>query len=180
MINLIPNEEKKRIRREFYFRLFIVSLGMLSLSVFIASVSMLPTYFLSAVRKNSSQVNLEIQAKEIVPTLDKESLATIEDLRGKVGIVEKSEKEKFLVSEKIINEILAKKMPDIKITQISYQTAADKSKKININGSAPSRERLLLFRQALEGSEVFSKVDLPISNFIKGSDIQFFLNLTAS
>ncbi len=125
-------------------------------------------------------MKLEVQAKEPAPVLDKASLLAIEDLKNKVSLIEKNKNEKFIVSEKIIDQILAKKMSDIKITQISYEADPIKGKKININGVAPSRERLLLFRQALESSKVFTKVDLPISNFIKGSDIQFSLNLTAS
>jgi hypothetical protein len=70
-------------------------------------------------------------------------------------------------------------MPDIKITQILYDnTVAKGDKKVNIQGTAPSRERLLIFRQALEGNPAFKKVDLPISNFVKGSNIQFSLSLT--
>ena len=70
-------------------------------------------------------------------------------------------------------------MPDIKINQISYENNLLKGKIINIKGSAVSRERLLLFRLAFENDANFKDVDLPISNFIKGSNIQFNLSLIA-
>ena len=78
------------------------------------------------------------------------------------------------------NEILLKKSPNIKITRISYKDDLKTGKKIDIEGLAPNREVLLLFRRALEDSTVFSKVDLPISNFIKGSNIKFHLSLIPS
>ena len=69
-----------------------------------------------------------------------------------------------------------KKMPEIKIDSIYYGNTP-KGREIRINGSAPSREKLLIFRLALENDPSFSRVDLPISNFVKGSDIKFFLTL---
>lgn len=179
MISLIPNEEKKKMRRDFYIRFLVVFLVMLSLSIFVATTTMLPSFFISVVRKNADNTKLEIQKKEPAPLLDQESLLVIQDLKDKVILIEKSSKNEFTVSREIIDQILSKKMSDIKINQISYGTDPTKGKKININGVAPSRERLLLFRQALESSTVFTKVDLPISNFIKGSNIQFFLTLTS-
>ena len=101
-------------------------------------------------------------------------------------LIENAENNKFVVSEKVINALAAKKMPSIKITGIAYENTMSSSpdeepmevKKIHIEGTAPSREVLLLFRKALEDGAVFKQVDLPISNFIKGSNIQFFLSLT--
>lgn len=180
MINLIPNEEKKRMINDFYLRLLVVSFGMLSFSIFIASVSILPAYFVSSVKKSLNTEKLVAQKNEIVPLVDQETLATVKDLRSKLGLIENTGKNKFIVTEKIIDKILSKKMSDIKITKIYYEIDPAKGKKININGTAPSRERLLLFRQALEEDKYFTKIDLPISNFIKGSDIQFYLSLSAS
>ena len=68
----------------------------------------------------------------------------------------------------------------IKISQISFKDTGLDVKEVNISGTAPSRERLSLFRRALEGDPLFKKVDLPISNFIKGSNIRFSLSLTPS
>jgi len=79
----------------------------------------------------------------------------------------------------VINAILLKKRSDIKITQISYQNDT-RGRKIGVTGTAPSREVLLFFRLALESSPAFKSVDLPISNFVKGSNIQFYLNLIPS
>ncbi len=177
MINLIPNEEKKKKVKDFYFRLLITFFFVLGTSIFIASAAILPTYFLSVAKKNLIAVKLEAQKEEPMHVLDQQTLATVSDLNNKLNLIEKSQDNKFLVSQKIVNEILAGKMSDIKITQINYQNEAVKGKFVNINGTAPSRERLLLFRKMLEDNPAFQKVDLPVSNFLKGSNIRFFLSL---
>ncbi len=177
MINLIPKEEKKMMMRRFYYRLivlFVVMFGFISMILF---VSLLPSYFFSSVKKNVINEKLEMQKKESVSLPDQQTLTIIEDLNKKMNLIENAEKNQFLVSQKIINAVILKKMPTVKITDILYEDNSPKGKKINVEGTAPSREILLSFRRALEGDIAFSQVDLPISNFVKGSNIKFFLSL---
>ncbi|MFA6585999.1 MAG: hypothetical protein WCS86_02450 [Candidatus Paceibacterota bacterium] len=180
MINLIPNEEKKEMSRDFYLRLITVSFSMIGISFFIASILILPSYFLSSVEENAINAKLELQKNEPIPVPDQGTLITINDLKGKLGLIENIQKSKIIFSQRIINEIILKKIPSIKITNISYQNNLPTNEKINISGRAPNREVLLSFRRALENNIAFSKVDLPISNFVKGSDIRFSLSLIPS
>ncbi len=186
MINLIPKEEKKKINRGFYYRLSVVYLMALSFPILICLAVMIPSYFLVRIKGDLIEKKLAVQKAEPVPLLDQETLRVITDLNHKLNIVKNAENNKFVVSQKIINAIVLKKMPDIKITDIAFKNIERiteeeivvQDKKISIQGIAPSRPRLLLFRQILEDDANFQDVDLPISNFIKGSNIQFYLSLT--
>lgn len=180
MINLIPNQEKKKKVKDFYFRLTIVFFIVLGVCMIIGSVLILPSYFLSSVRKNINEERLQMQKNEIVPIPDQNTVTAIKNLNIKLNIIENAEKDRYLVSQKVINAIMLRKMPDIKITEISYDNSTLEGKKVTIRGLAVSRERLLLFRRALEDDVAFKKVDLPISNFVKGSNIEFYLNLIPS
>ena len=177
MINLIPNQEKKKMVRDFYYRFATLFLLMLCGATLIATVALIPSYFLSIAKNNEVDQKLEIQKKEPAPASNADTLAMIKDLNTKLNLIEKSEKESFPVSEKIIKAVIMKKIPGIVITQISYEADPAKGKKISVNGTAPSREVLLAFRQAFEQDVAFKTVTLPISNFIKGSNIEFFLTL---
>lgn len=178
MINLIPNINKKEMVKGFYFRLLVLFLVIMGVSFLIAFFAILPAYFLSSVKNRVADTKLEAQKNELAPAPDSKTLATIKDLNTKLSIIEKTQNNKFNVLEKVINTIILKKISGIKITGISYGDDLQKGKKISIQGSAPSREALILFRQKLEDDVAFKNVDLPISNFIKGSNIQFNLNLT--
>ncbi|MFA6524564.1 MAG: hypothetical protein WC264_03335 [Candidatus Paceibacterota bacterium] len=180
MINLIPIEEKKKMSRDFHFRLVALFLWTLGLSVLIASVAIIPSYFLVAEKANWENQRFETFKKEPVLKIDQQTMQIITDLNNKLGLIESAKQKKFLVSQKVIGEIIFKKMSDIKINKFSYESNPIKSKKINIRGIAPNRERLLLFRQTLEDNPAFSEVDLPISNFIKGTNIEFYLSLMPS
>jgi len=162
MINLIPNQEKKKKVKDFYYRLFIVFLFTLAICILVTLVAILPAYFLSSVKKNLAVAKLDTQKSEPIPITDQNTLATITDLNNKLGVVENAERSKYLVSASVINEVLQKKMSDIKITDISYKYDSTSGKKVSISGIAPSRERLLLFRNALGEDTAFKEVDLPI------------------
>lgn len=165
---------------DFYYRLAILFLIMLDFCILIFSVSILPSYFISSIKSALANTKLETQKLEPLPILGEQSLAEIKDINSKLDLVENSEKNKFLPSLKVINAIILKKSSDIKITQILYENTEVQSKKISITGLAPSREALLQFRLALGDSPAFKSIDLPISNFIKGSNIQFSLSLIPS
>jgi hypothetical protein len=98
-----------------------------------------------------------------------------------MSLVEKNMMGKFVVSEKIINGILLKKPLAVKVTDISYESSLSgglvSMRKASVYGIASNREVLIDFRRKLEDSGLFSRVDLPISNFVKGSNIKFFLSV---
>jgi hypothetical protein len=181
MINLIPNEEKKRKVKEFYFRFFVLFILILACSFLFASILLVPSYYASNLKKDFITEKLTMLEGMPLPEIDKENSLQVSILDNQLSLIEKAQRDKYVVSERVINEILLKKMPDIKIIGISYESnPASNEKSISIRGVAKSRERLLLFREALEQDILFKKVDLPISNFVKGSNISFNLNLIPS
>lgn len=180
MINLIPNQEKKKMVKDFYFRLLVVFFMMLGFSIFIASAAILPSYFLSVAKKNVATLRLESQKNEPIADLDKKTLTAIEDLKKKLALFQKAKGEKFSVAEKAFKEIASRKTSGISVEKIYYENSAQDGKKISVQGKASSREQLVLFGKALEDDSAFKEVDLPISNLIKGSNIEFYLTLIPS
>lgn len=176
MINLIPNQQKKKMKRDFLMRVAVVALFAVGFTTLVGSVALLPSYFHVAVKNSLVKQKLSIQENTPVPEVEADVMATVEDLNKKLGLIDMARTNNFVVSRRAINDIVLKKMPEIKIDSIYYGNTA-KGREIRVNGSAPSREKLLIFRLALENDPSFSRVDLPISNFVKGSDIKFFLTL---
>lgn len=177
MINLIPIKEKKEIRKDFYYRFLTVFFVMLGFLVFVFLVAILPAYIISFEKKVSTSKNLEIQKNKVMPEIDQKAQIAIKDLNARLALLEKARKNKYVFSEKVINEIILQKVSGIKINRFFYQNNSLEGRKVNITGIAQNREQLLLFRQALEEDSLFKNVDLPISNFVKGNNIEFNLNL---
>src|SRR3989344_1826858 len=161
MINLIANEDKKHKVQHFYARLLVVTALALGASFLTAALALAPAYIISRAERQDILAILKVETSA---SLGEESgegaLSEMKDLNAKL-------------------ELLAKRT-EIQINKITYENEAKTGKKVSLRGNAASRERLLLFRRALENNPKFKKVDLPISNFVKGADIQFNLNLIPS
>jgi uncharacterized protein (UPF0210 family) len=176
MINLIPNKDKKHMRQDFYFRLTTIVFMALALSMVVACIALFPAYLLSSVKKDLASTQALDKKNEAMPRVDEDTNLAINDLNKKIALVERAEKNKFSVSSVIVDQILNSITEDIKITSIAYDESPDKA--LSVRGQAANREKLLVFRKALESNPFFQKVDLPISNFVKDSDIKFYLNIT--
>lgn len=177
MINLIPSEEKKRIIKDFYLRVVVVFLVVFSISIFILNLILIPALSYSSIKKNLSITQLEQQKNNPPVEFAFGAENLVENISKKINIINEAQKDKFLVSDKVINKILLKKTPGIKITEINYNNDITKGKSLDIRGEATTREALLVFKNTLERDTDFKRVDLPISNFIKSTNIQFNLVL---
>jgi len=177
MINLIPKNEEKKVIQDFYLRILIVFIFIITISFLISSISLFPAYLISIEKENliSKKIN-ELNSK-LIPELNEEAQKIINDVEKKVEIINLS-RNNYLISERIIEKIIDKKNNNIKINRINYEKLPENNK-IIITGTASDRESLLSFRRSFENDKNFKSVDLPISNFIKGSDIVFYLSLTS-
>ena len=178
MINLLPVEKKNKVNAEQKMRVVNAYLYMLGSCFVLALISLLPSYFPAVVKNHISHQKLNDLNNLPVSQLDQETNVVVQDVNSKIALIDTSEQNKFLVLESAINEIMSKKLAGIKISSFDYDKDKVGNKKVIIHGIATNRTELLNFRQALEADKNFSSVDLPISNFAKGSNIDFILNLT--
>lgn len=139
----------------------------------------MPSYLLSFSKIASIESRLETKQNEVMPEIDQKAMADIKNLNNKLSLIKQAMDKKYVFSEKIILETIAQKTPGVKIRRIFYQNDPYLGRTITVSGVASSREELLQFRKAFENSSTFKNVNLPISDFVKGSDINFNLNLTA-
>lgn len=180
MINLIPNEEKKKIRKDFYMRVVIVSFFVLGLSILVSNIMLIPALFYASLEKDIANTNLGLNQSELNLNLDDNKKDLISVIENKISTIKKSQASKFLVSERIIMPVLNKKNEGIKINSIDLSFDNNGDRKINLKGKASSREKLLSFKKSFSQDINFKNVDLPISNFVKSTDIEFNLILIPS
>ena len=149
---------------------------MLSLALFFIVIALMPAYFFSTQREKFISDKLVGLSLEPVPELSSDLSANIKELELRIEMINKNKLNEYFITQNIIDIISSKKTAAIKINRISYQKKGA-NKEIVIAGIASSREDLLDFRRSFEQDANFKKVDLPISNFIKGSNIMFHLVL---
>ncbi len=172
MINLLPFEEKKKIRAEYRLRLgAIVSLATALL--LLSSLVLLSLVYLLTLSKYqfASERFVKLESEQGKTGQEKDINARIGETNKKVNIFLKEDKDQALFSE-IIMKIIETKGTAIKLQNMFYESSPER-KRLVISGRADDRDNLALFMETLKKDPFFTTVDIPISSYIKSTDIDF-------
>ncbi len=171
MINLLPEQEKGLLHKEYKFRLFAVSLSMLFFLLLFAVVLIVPSFVFSVYKlraaegTSSATVNAELQKRHA------DLLARVRKAKSALMVL-KSEEVKIMPTD-VVSTIVAAKTDRNTITSIAYTRKEGAVFKATVKGVAENRQSLLEFTNALENKEAVGSVNLPVSNFAKENNIEF-------
>jgi len=175
MINLLPKEQKKALKHEYEIRLFsVICLAVAILGIF-ATILILPSYFFS----NSKEVLVEKSLEDFnrdnpeIKVADLDKVYT--DINSKLKTLDSSWPNDILIDE-TFKDLLSTVPKGITVTQFLYNENADGGKLFEIHGQASDREVLQSFKTVLEQDARFKDIVLPISNFVKKTNIDFVLS----
>ncbi|PIP86648.1 hypothetical protein COV42_00155 [Candidatus Campbellbacteria bacterium CG11_big_fil_rev_8_21_14_0_20_44_21] len=177
MPNLLPQNNKKKIREEYLLRLLALVLVFSFITFLLASVFFLPSYFLSKNKAGLASEKISF-LKSYVEKTQKSGLS--EDVIStnlKIKTLSFPEKIKFHLS---IRSILDKKAAPIRITSLVLRSINDEKKSLFVGGIASDRDSLIDFTESLKTINDFSAVNLPVSNLAKNKDIDFNIELKFS
>ncbi len=177
MINVLPQTEKKALKKEYRLRLVTVCFIFITILGILSSVSLVPSYVVS---KNKEMI-LENKLTFLNKVNPDVSLTDLDLYISKINstlLLLSNSNPKRIVSEDVILPLLAVKPSGIVITQILYGERTDGSASLDVRGVAPDRVALQNFKSILESNKKFTTVDLPISNFVKRSNIDFNITIT--
>lgn len=151
---------------------------MLSFSLLVAMLAMVPAYFSTSLQVKASK---EVLARQQNNTPSEEELKVVNQVKSleqKLDFVNTGNDNNYVFSEEILDSLLLKKTNRIKIDEILYESSQrEDQRKVIVRGQATSRESLLDFRVSLERDPKWQEVDLPVSNFVQGANINFSLTL---
>ncbi len=171
MFNLLPQLEKKILRREYRIRIGIVALGLSFVTLLIASVTLVPSLLLSSQREESATRRFEALSKSSnngnADELDKVLL----EAKSALSLLPHESPKKLLYE--VVLMIVALKTDAVSLQSFSFAKVDGGKRSVDIGGGAKDRAALLAFVKALEESRLFEGVDVPISHFAKDSDIEF-------
>jgi len=171
MLELLPNTQKKALKKEYFLRLSVVALSFSFAAGILFLVSFAPSYFLSAVKGRVVNEEFEKMAKSSRAKDDEELRTSIKRSRERIALL-KPEGNESLVKDKIL-KIISRKSSGISIDGISMSYSKNGQYQIFVTGVSKSRDALKSFADNLKSEKEFSEVDLPISNFAKIADIDF-------
>ncbi|MFA6295618.1 MAG: hypothetical protein WC666_04375 [Candidatus Paceibacterota bacterium] len=173
---LLPLKERVSLRREYRVRALVVLLFMLSISCLIGIVALIPGF----IRTYSEEVAVMNMVSSLKTEKDNAGLSSLEN--------------DFVLSKKLLSYFDNKGIPDFKtsaiingiisikdnlrLTSIAVTRGSTTTVSVVIQGVAPTRNSLLAFKTRFESAIPGNKVDLPVSQLSKSSNLQFSLKLT--
>lgn len=177
VINVLPCQEKKSLRREYWMRFFTMLLNLIALIGVLSIFLLSPSYFLSQLKENLIENRLEVFNKENPELATNDVEKIIKDINSKLGLLN-SENPPYQVNDKVIDSILSSRTDGITFSQISFNKKTADSTILEVHGVANNRDSLRNFKTVLDGNENFTEVNLPISNFLEKSNLNFIISIT--
>lgn len=179
MNNILQKEEKKKILTEYRLRLGVVGVFLVASLVFANLVLLAPSYLLAISKYNSvSNELVNIEKKQKQSAGHKDINSEIREINKKVDLFIRKEPSPGYSSQIVLN-ILKLKGGDVKIDGITYDASVGNGR-IIVVGTALNRDSLARFIEILKKDQTFSKVELPISSYVKSTNIDFSVVLERS
>jgi len=175
MSNLLPENLRDKIKKEYKLRLVIVSIIIVIIIQISLIIFMIPSWLSSFYKEKDFSLKNE-EMSQFLSTLDIASTTSyIKLVNTKLATIDKSLDYPKLVP--IIDNVLSKKTSGIKIDGIYFTVNSENTAVLNINGIGSTRESIVSFAEKLRETSYFKNVNLPISNLAKDKNIDFAISL---
>ena len=175
MSNLLPQTHKTallKLYRKRYISLALFAIAFLSL---VAIVLLLPSYLYL----RSSQISLSTD-HDALSSYETTGIATqlaasVTDINGRLAVFPPVAPASPIIAG-LVDPILEVKSPEVHITEFDFAPGVTAIQaKVSVQGTADSRADLLAFADKVRAIDSFTSVNVPITSFIKDTDVPFTL-----
>ncbi len=174
LYTLLPPTERKVLHRDYARRVLVVSLFAVGVAGLIGIGSLFPAFIRAGTEEAASQGELNaVTAKNSSGLSDIQQRVSIgQNLLSVLGSGSNRSRLSYLL------ESIIQQRQMVRINSIAIDYPATNSAVATIGGIAPTRDALVSFKSRLEASQPMSKVDLPVSELAKGTDVPFSIKIT--
>ena len=163
-LNLIPDAQRERLKRERLFLFVHTITGYLVVAIAVATILITASRFMlishfNKLRSNTSLVNIEHQVFQ----------NNIEEINYKLSVAQSVQKN-FSKFSTLIYEV-TKLIPEGVI--LTFVTVDRATGAFRITGIAPTRDALTQTKERLENSRFVTELQAPLSNFLEKEDVDF-------
>lgn len=176
MFNVLPDILKDDIRAEYKLRLIIVAFSLIIFLQIFFLISTIPVWSISYYKEKDLNNQIKVENESVSSQNASAISQIINSTNQKIEVIENVMQYPEVVP--IYNSIISQKIRGVSINNFQYMSIASSSANITISGVSNTREDLVSFVKKLEGLQLFSGVDSPVSNLAKQKNIDFVINLT--
>ncbi len=174
MHNLLSQQAKQRLAREYIARVLTVGFLVGSTAVLIGAVSLLPSFLSNRFDLSAEQAEMARLAAAItIEEGDQKPFETLERGRNLMKLLQSHGSEEQY--SMLLEEALHTRPAAVSLSSITFDRTA---RALQIQGVAATRDALVEFTRRLEADPRFAQVELPISDYARATDLRFRLTLT--
>jgi hypothetical protein len=171
-LNLISPQKKEEIRRAYWLRLVLRwEVEFVSLVIFFIVVLVSMNLILKTNIETESNGEQATRANDNKYTLIKEYDTEISDITKHITSVKRMQANQLYWSK------LMFKLNEKVLTGIEISSLLTSDYGIMINGKVDTRDKLIAFKDSFSQDACFSDVNLPLSNLVSKSNIEFQMSL---
>ncbi len=177
LTNLLPLGRQQALFREYFLRLSVVFIALVTALTLVAAMLLLPTYIFltqSAATKASRLANIEsvlASSDEKILSAHLASLSNNATVLLALGNVPSA--------NAILRSALTVPRNGISLSGFAYTPAVvNVPGLVSISGTAQKREALRSYQLALESTPFAASADLPVSAYAKDTNISFTITVT--
>lgn len=173
MLNIFPKIEKKKIMLEYRLRLATVAILSVATLIFSSLVLLAPAYLIAVEKNNDAKNALAIlQEKDSKVVNEKDVNAEVVAVNKNIALFLKPGVTYTASPITFIEKILEMRGDTIRISGFTYDASGAEERMV-ITGNARTRESLARFIEDLKKEPKFASIDLPISSYVKSTNIDF-------
>jgi hypothetical protein len=137
---------------------------------------LLPSYFFSLSKQNLSEGRLDAfnSSNKDLPNLDLSS--TIVGINRKLDLLS-SFKSGYSFYDDILATVLSNRIKGITFSQLLFNIRKDRSLVLEVHGEASDRETLRNFKIMVDKNPKVASTNLPMSNFLEKSNLNFTMSI---
>jgi len=177
LTNLLPQNRIRALRREYFVRLATIAVNLLIVVMGASVALLLPSYIYMNQQVSIRQARLDSLTASLATNQGKEANVRLAALAANATYLARLATTPSVTSA--MRAVLAVPRLGIVLTAFTFMPPSKQGPgKMNLTGTATTREALRSFDQALGDLPFVTTADLPIGVYAKVSDIPFSISLT--
>jgi Tfp pilus assembly protein PilN len=178
-MNLLPQQQKREIRIEFWLRAATVGLVCVAVTGAVGLAIQAPSYFLAVAKERSAQQQLAALERRD----ETGGVGISETLRITKQKLEALEQQSTTTWSGVAETMLTQKPAGVSIRELSFAREAPQGQdaqvsRVNVSGVAADRRTLRSFVDELRAIEQFGEVTLPVRDLASDANLEFSITVT--
>ncbi len=172
-VNLLPPEEKRKLRLRYLLSLATLFFVLVALAVAAGAALLVPSYLVAKNAEESATRNLD-SIEKILGLKEKAGAnASVLELSERVGILGSYSYTPAVMP--VLSAVGASLVKGASVRTVKIKETENGKGTVTISGVADTRAALLSFSNALKAERIFSGVSIPVEQLAHEADISFSL-----